>query len=260
MNGKMLKIRNVIQSLSRICFRLLNRFQGRGRLASPEDVERAELTFYISYLRPGMTVFDAGAHIGLMTLLFAKLIGNEGRLHAFEPGSEAFRRLENICLTAGHSNISLNHMALAEEEGIRDIFIYGSQYLSWSSLVERPLQKYNIDLKPEGTEKVAATTIDSYCRRNRIDVIDLLKIDVEGAEYQVLLGANKMLQEKRIRCCMFEYGQTTYDTGNDPKQIESYLNIFGYEIKNVVKGNPVFPGRYSKNPGSFSMHIATPRL
>jgi len=154
----------------------------------------------------------------------------------------------------------LNHMALAEAEGVRDLYIYGHPYLSWSSLTERPLHKYGINVQIEGTEKIIATTIDSYCQKHGIDNIDLLKIDVEGAEYQVLIGARRMLQEKRIGCCIFEFGQTTFDMGNDPNEIENYLTQLGYHIRNVVKNNPIFPGRADAQSARFSMHVATPKI
>jgi len=100
-------------------------------------------------------------------------------------------------------------MALGDRETVEDLYVYDNEHLSWSSLAERPLENYGIYVRPDRTEKVVMTTIDRYCEKNDISQIDLLKIDVEGAEYQVLLGARSMLQHKRIRCCVFEFGQTT---------------------------------------------------
>lgn len=243
---------------SRTWLQPLIRILNRQRFASPEEVERAELAFYVSYLRKGMIVFDVGAYIGTMTLLFSKLIGDKGQVYAFEASSPAFERLNVMCLTAGFSNIILNHMALAEEEGVRDFNVYDNQHLSWSSLAQRPLDKYGIHVKPVETEKVTTTTIDSYCQKYGITKIDLLKIDVEGAEYQVLLGAREMLEKKRIRCCVFEFGQTTFDMHNDPNQFEAYLKEIGYSVRNVVKGDPVFPGKASAKTARFSVHVAVP--
>lgn len=260
MSGILLKIRTPILLVSSALFDIVRRLVGWCRFASPDEVEKAELVFYASYLRPGMTVFDVGAHVGTMTLLFSSLVGEEGEVHAFEAGSAVFKQLKAICQSAGRSAIILNHTALAEEEGLRGLNVYDSHHLSWSSLAERPLHKYGIHVKPVGMEKVTTTTIDSYCQKNGITKIDLLKIDVEGAEYQVLLGARQMLQEKRIRCSVFEFGQTTFDMGNNPNQIQAYLKQFGYEIGNVVKGDPVFPGRWSAGKARFSMHIAMPKV
>jgi FkbM family methyltransferase len=222
-------------------------------------VERAEWSFYTSYLKEGMVVFDVGAYIGELTLLFSRFVGEKGRVHAFEACSPNSERLMAVCRAAMRHNIVINHVALADKEGLADLHVYDSQHLSWCSLAERPLEKYGIHVRPERTEKVVTMTIDAYCQKNGISQIDLLKVDVEGAEYQVLLGARKMLQDKRIRCCVFEFGQTTFDMGNNPDDIEAYLTGLRYRLRNMVKGNPVFPGRASAKTARFSMHVATPR-
>lgn len=227
--------------------------------ASYPEVERAEQIFYLEYLREGMTVFDAGAHVGELTLLFSRFVGAGGHVHAFEAGAEAYGRLEAICRAAGRrANVTLNHVALADAEGTLQLHVYDEAHLAWSSPAARPLENYGIDVRPTGTEEVAATTVDAYCERNRIGRIDLLKIDVEGAELQVMLGARRMLESKRVGCVTFEFGQTTFDMGNRPEQIEEYLHGLGYRIGNVVKGDPVFPGRAGAATAGFSMHFATP--
>ena len=227
--------------------------------ARPLEVERAEWTFYIKYLQEGMVVFDVGAYTGQLTLLFSKFVGAAGQIHAFEASNVAFNRLKSICELAGCKNATLNHMAVAEKEGMVRLHVYDNEHLSWSSLTDRPLQKYGVSAKSVGVEEVMATTIDAYCEKNRISCIDLLKIDVEGAEYQVLLGARHMLEDKRILCCVFEFGQATFDMGNEPNEIEAYLRCLGYQIRNIVKGDPVFPRGSSPETACFSMHVASPR-
>lgn len=229
------------------------------RTASPIEVERAEYIFYINYLREGMIVFDVGANIGELSLLFSRFIGKTGRLYAFEASQATFEKLSSICQLMSRSQIILNHNAVTDQVGIAKLHLYGEEYSGWNSLANRPLEQYGINIKSTGIEDVEATTIDEYCQAHNIDQIDLLKIDVEGAEYQVLLGARRMLKQKKIRCCVFEFGQTTFDMGNDPAVIEAYLWDLGYKIRNVVKGNPVFPGRANSKDARFSVHIAIPK-
>jgi FkbM family methyltransferase len=226
--------------------------------ASYAEVERAEQIFYLEHLREGMTVFDVGAHVGELTLLFSRFVGGDGRVHAFEAGGGAFARLAAVCTAAGRRNVTLNHVALAEAEGTVRLYVYDDDHLAWSTRAARPLENYGIDTKPVATEVVAATTVDAYCERNGIGRIDLLKIDVEGAELQVLLGARRMLESKRVGCVTFEFGQTTFDMGNSPDDIEAYLRGAGYELRNLVAGDAVFPGRESAQTACFSMHVATP--
>jgi FkbM family methyltransferase len=226
--------------------------------ASPMEVEANEWSFYLSYLREGMVVFDVGAFIGELTLLFSRFVQASGQVHAFEATLASFRRLEANCRAFQRSNVVLNHCAVCDETGTTNINVYDTEHLSWSSLANRPLDKYGIDIKPPTAQSVPCATIDGYCAVRAIDCIDLLKIDVEGAEYQVLRGAAGMLAAQRIRCCTFEFGQTTFDMGNQPTEIQDYLRSKGYQVRNIVPEDPVFPGRQRPGKASFSMHVATP--
>jgi FkbM family methyltransferase len=222
------------------------------------EVERAESRFYLDYLCEGMTVFDVGANVGELTLLFSKFVGAEGHVHAFEPGSEAFARLTAVCRATARRNVTLNHLALSDRVGSLSLYVYDEAHLGWSSPAVRPLENYGINVAPPTAEDVEATTLDAYCERNGIRRIDLLKIDVEGAEYQVLLGARRMLQRQTVGCIVFEFGQTTFDMGNDPTEIEAYFKELGYGLRNVVAGDKVFPGREGAASACYSMHVATP--
>lgn len=232
---------------------------GKSPSSSFSEVERAERIFYLEYLREGMTVFDVGANVGELTLMFSRFVGDGGRVHAFEPSGAGFERLSAVCRAALLRNVLLNRLALAEQEGAVRLHVYDDKYLAWTSQAARPLVDYGIDVKPPTTEDAPATTIDLYCVRNGVSVIDLLKVDVEGAEFQVLLGAERMLREKRVCCLTFEFGQTTFDMGNGPDRIEDFLKGVGYEVRNLVAGDPVFPGRESVQAACFSMHVATPK-
>jgi hypothetical protein len=147
---------------------------------------------------------------------------------------------------------------MADRETELEFYQYDAAHLSWSTLAQRPLENYGVDVKPVSKIKVFGQTLDTYCEKNEIPQIDLLKIDVEGAEYQVMNGAQKLFSEKRIRCCIFEFGQTTFDMGNHPKQIEEFLKRHNYQLRNIIESDPVFPGRESAATARFSMHVAKP--
>ena len=244
---------------------LLNSIRWRKRryFLSPEpatfvEVERAERIFYLEFLREGMTVFDVGANVGELTLLFSRFVADGGSVHAFEASSAAFKRLELVCNAAERHNVVLNHLALSDKNGSIRLHIYGDALSSFNSQAARPLKNYGLDFEPIGVEETLATTVDDYCAREKIERIDLLKIDVEGAELQVLRGARRMLKSKRIACLTFEFGQTTFDMGNSAEEIEVFLKEMNYKIRNLVKGDPIFPGRESVETARYSMHVATP--
>lgn len=205
-----------------------------------------------------MTVFDVGANIGELTLMFSRLVGDSGSVHAFEPSLVGFEKLTVICTAASLRNVLLNRIALAEHEGVVTLHSYGDDYLSWTSQALRPLETYGIAVRAVSSEEAPGTTLDHYCQSNGIASIDLLKVDVEGAEFQVLLGARRMLEGGRVRCIAFEFGQTTFDMNNEPDDIEAYLKEVGYVLRNIVKSDPVFPGREGSQTACCSMHLATP--
>lgn len=238
--------------------RKINRLARRSAApAGFTEIERAERIFYLEYLRDGMTVFDVGANVGELTLLFSRFVVN-GNVHAFEASGATYKRLETVCGTAGTRNVRLNHLALSDEKGIIRLHVYDDAYSAFNSQAARPLANYGLDLEPVNIEETPATTVDDYCADENIETIDLLKIDVEGAELQVLRGARRMLETKRVRCLTFEFGQTTFDMGNRPEEIEVFLNEMNYKIRNLIKGDPIFPGRASVETARFAMHVATP--
>jgi len=229
-----------------------------GRDVPPLAVEKAEECFYINYLQPGMTVFDVGANVGELSLLFSRFVGTSGKVHAFEALEETFERLRTVITSTGRSNLILNNIGVADVTGARGINVYDRNHSGWTTFAVRPLLKYGIDMKPVRQEMIKTVSIDDYCHELEIPRIDLLKIDVEGAEYQVLRGAEKMLREKRVAVCVFEFGQTTFDMGNDPAEIARFMKQCGYSLENIVNGQPVFPGGEQVETAHFSMHICRP--
>ena len=242
-------------------FRWLGRLRRRKRgiqhrFAPMVEVERPEHRFYVEFLQPGMTVFDVGANVGMCTLLFSRLVRDSGSVHAFEACRATFDRLSRICELAACRNVVLNALAVADAPGHVTLHIYDEEHSSWNTLADRPLEKYGINVHALRKDVVPATTIDAYAHERNIPSIDLLKIDVEGAEYQVLLGAESMFAQKRVQCCIFEYGQTTLDMGNKASDIQSFFSRHGYRLTNVVGDDRVFPGSESTGVARFSIHVA----
>ena len=85
-------------------FRYLRKnFQKQHLSSSYEEVERSEQIFYLNYLRDGMTVFDVGANVGELTLLFTRFVGLSGRVHSFEASGENFQETENHLRRGGQT-------------------------------------------------------------------------------------------------------------------------------------------------------------
>lgn len=147
---------------------------------------------YLSKIvRNGQTILDVGAWNGPYTLLLSKLIGNEGKIIAFEPDSSAYKILiENIEMN-NFNNIITERMGLSNFVGRSKLVIYrnifGGRSQSISSL---NLRSNELKLK---YELVQITTIDKYCEEKDIHP-DGIIIDVEGAEGLVIEGAQKVIK------------------------------------------------------------------
>lgn len=229
------------------------------KLASAIDAEKAEYCFYINYLTEGMTAFDVGANVGELTVLFARFVGATGSVHSFEATPATFEKLTRLSEAANLTRVKLNNVAVAERESLMMFNTYDEQHASWNTLAVRDLKSHNINIASPVQQEVQAITLDAYCEQHKIEFIDLLKIDVEGAELRVLLGAERLFREKRVRCCSLEYGGTMYDMGDTPEQVEAFLEKTGYRIDNVVKNDPVFPGRENLKTAPFAIHIVRPK-
>lgn len=236
----------------------LLRTYGTVFVARDRDVERFEWSFYINYLRPGMIVFDVGANTGELTLLFSKFVRTRGIVHSFEATSETFGHLKTICQLSNRNNIVLNNVAVANTNDTVEFFTY-ADHPRLNTLAHDSLSNYGIQVEQPQATEVQAVTIDQYCDQNGIKQIDLLKIDVEGAEYQVLLGADQMFRRKQIACCIFEFGRTTLNMGNKSHEIKQFFHSRGYTVRNNIRRNPTFPGGSDPLRVRFSMHIAKPR-
>lgn len=236
--------------------RFLSRLLRPFRTPSFEEVERVEREHYRRHVAPGMTVFDVGANRGELTLLFASLAG-DGIVHAFEPAAATFETLERA--VAGCRNVVARRLALSDAEGDATLHCYGGPFHVFSSLAARPLADYGVDAGPVMREIVQISTLDAYCEAEGIARIDLLKIDVEGAELQVLRGARGLLREQAIGRIVFEFGQATFDMGNRPSELIALFQDHGYVLSNVVEGARLFPGGSDVRTARYAMHVAVPR-
>jgi len=231
----------------------------RKKPASYMEVERAERIFYLEHLREGMVAFDVGANLGEITLLFSRFTGVSGRVHAFEPMPAAFELLSALCNTRARGNVILNQAAVGDAAGTIALHVYAGSHATLTTAATRSVNMAGEDVRPAATIQVPQTTLDAYCAAQNVAVIDLLKIDVEGLEYKVLLGARQLFADKRVRCCIFEYGATTHDAGATAEQLEAFFKTHGYEVRNVIPKAKTFPGRERPERAHFSMHVATPR-
>jgi FkbM family methyltransferase len=155
----------------------------------PEEYEPQVLDLLKQTITPGAVVLDVGANVGVSAMMMARWCGPEGHIHAFEPSPSPKQLLtEHLRMNGLSDRVTVCPSALSDAEGTTTFYASG---ISGKSA----LSDVNIGQSSEQVQ-VPVTTIDAYCRAKNIKP-SLIKIDVEGFEFNVLNGARNTLKEVR---------------------------------------------------------------
>jgi len=150
------------------------------------------------FIKPGMTVFDVGANIGCYTVLMARLVGPSGSVHAFEINENVIDLLEENIRVSGVNNVTIVRKAVARTSGEAEFLVPGTGDEGEGSL--RKSDRY----VAASVIKVPTISLDDYVYESGIKSVDVIKIDVEGGEYEAFEGANTLLGRRVKPVIMFE--------------------------------------------------------
>jgi len=138
----------------------------------------------LSYAKRGMCVFDIGAHLGYYSLLLAKCVGPAGRVVSFEAAPKNFSKLQRNILINKLDNVQLMNLAVFSKSGMIGMSVSPTDNGSGDWSISRQLQGDSI--------QVQTISLDQFSEANHI-LPDFIKIDVEGAEYDVLMGGRETI-------------------------------------------------------------------
>lgn len=184
-----------------------------------------ELTrIFETTLRQGSVFVDVGANEGYFSIVASKLVGATGRVIAVEPQSRLGPVLErNISLNRAQ-NVSLNQVAISNTNGSVDLYLAPDTITGSTSLSKT--RKY-----PVPRETVKMITLQQLLETNRIEVADLMKMDIEGYEHEAILGSRDVFRSKRVRTLALElHTWILRDRGLNPHEITDFLQDAGYSI------------------------------
>lgn len=190
--------------------------------------EPATTKIFKKEIKKGDVALDIGAHIGYYTLLFAKLVGEKGKVYAFEPDSVNFDLLKKNVEINNYKNVILEKKAVSDKSGKSKL------YLSEKDTSVHSI--YDIHGNHKFT-KVEFVRLDDYFK-NYNGKIDWIKIDIEGAELSALHGMTSLLEKnKNIKiitelatCCLEE-------SGIRPEEYFKFLKENGFFIYNLNNDN-----------------------
>ena len=192
--------------------------------------EKDMTEIFKSVLKKGMVVLDIGANVGYYTIISSYYVGKSGKVLSFEPEPENYKFLTKNINANEYSNV------LTFPCGISDKKSEGTLYLSSDNKGKHSL----IKLKGEDTSiNIPLTTIDSVLADSGIEKIDVIKIDIEGAEALALKGMTNTIK-KNPPCILFceFYPEALRLMHSDPLDFLHNISSLGfsiYEIRNQRK-------------------------
>jgi len=192
-----------------------------------DGVWEPEIVYLIKkHLPPRGTFVDIGANIGFHSLIASAVTGPDGNVLAFEPLPRLQQQMQKSIESNNFSNIVIKPVALGMS--------YGSANLS---LVEEnigasSIQDVSIDRVVSDIVTVPVRTLDSY--REELSRIDLVKIDIEGTEYEALRGGEKILLKFKP-VIILEFSPHVYEKDFTGKSLVlyEYLKGLGYTITDI---------------------------
>ncbi len=194
-----------------------------------------EYRFLKSLLKSGDTVIDVGANIGTISICMSQAVAPAGSVMAFEPDPITYKAMvENISLNKLGNVVPIN-AAVGKTGGFRDFC-----RLKKSSDMSHFLGNENGYMSRSEVIKVKCETIDDLFEKRKLKRVALLKIDVEGAELEVLQGATQVLANGLVDSLVVEmFDNNCANFGYRAVNIADFLSQYGYKPFEIINGERI---------------------
>lgn len=196
------------------------------RVTKPEQVDAFFAQKKMFNPDAQLTIFDVGAHHGETSLAYQKLFP-QATIYAFEPFEASMNSLKkNI---NGTKQIFPQGVALSQEVG--ETTFHSNSFSATNSLLATAETETMGYFKTQNVVKIQTNTLDNFAQNNQIAHIDILKMDVQGAEHLVLRGAEKMLKQQKISLIYTEIiVKPSYDGQKSLDEMLTLVRSFGYNL------------------------------
>jgi FkbM family methyltransferase len=176
----------------------------------------------------GQTVFDIGSNVGFFACLAARLVGSDGEVHAFEAVPACARALERNVARNGFGQVEVHEMAVSDRAGSVEVLQGRHPGGATISVRDRPT-----DL--QGTVTARCATIDDMIEAGDIPRPDFVKIDVEGAEPEVLSGMRETLgRDGPVILCELD-ARTSDGLAVKVAEVRALLDEAGYGVEELER-------------------------
>jgi FkbM family methyltransferase len=181
----------------------------------------------LNYCKPGSVFLDIGANIGYYSLLASRSVGEKGRVIAFEPNPMTIKRIKKNIHLSGAVNIELFDIALSNKDDVVELFCPINETHGFTSMRNHGWE--NVDCYKVPTKK-----LDDILPTN-LTRIDLIKIDVEGAEMLAFEGAVEVIKKFKPPILMELNEKASENFGYDTLEVVKLLLSLnkGYRLKYI---------------------------
>ena len=211
--------------------------EGLFALSLGRPYEPMETSIINAFVKRGDTVIDLGANVGYYTLLFARLVGQNGRVVAFEPSPANCEILEKNVRINGYRNVEINQMAVSDKSGKARLQL--SVNPGDNRIQSNDLQLDKRRKKTVGSSYVEVETVslDEYFGKSDGN-IDFIKMDVQGAEHSAILGMQRTLVRNiKIKILTEFFPKLLSEFGAKPSDYLQLLQQNGFLIYRLDEAN-----------------------
>ncbi|MDD2822973.1 MAG: FkbM family methyltransferase [Candidatus Daviesbacteria bacterium] len=192
--------------------------------------EYEEMKFFYDFIKKDDVFVDVGANIGAYSLLASSKI-KKGKIFAFEPSKKAALYLrENIKLNHLENLVTVIESVVSDKDGFEK-FTVGRH--SEVDRIKSP------ETSTQSVRTIASTTLDKFLKSKRITYIDMVKIDVEGAELKILKGLKSYLKNSSVGSILFEVNLNCKDYGSTIDELFNFLEDKGFIIYSILENNKI---------------------
>ena len=196
-----------------------------------ESFEKAIREKIFEHTEAGMVVLDIGGNIGYYTIDLAKLVGLSGKVVSFEPNPPMIEELKRNVELNGLQNVIVQPIALSNQSGEAEFHCPRPGWEGHASL------RSNVTFQTFERIRVKTRKLDDVLQDLGINSVDLIKIDVEGAERLIFQGARRLLTSHRKPLIFFECAETTCRAfGHCVLDVLRELADCGYQIEQIDYG------------------------
>lgn len=194
------------------------------RLSAYGIFEPSETEIVKKGIKKGDIVLDIGAHIGYYTLIFAKLVGEKGRIFAFEPDPDNFDLLSKNITANKYQNVTLVRKGVLNKNGKAKL------YLSQDNTGDHRIYDHRDSRKSIEIETIR---LDDYFK-NYKGRIDFIKMDIEGVEGSAIQGMFNLLNRNKDLKILTEFWpHALKEFGTDPEEYLKLLTGLGFKLYDI---------------------------